>query len=468
MTTTMPSLSPELNQLAKLTASSPSHLFISYAVEDAELARWLARKLAARGHPVWFDQMKLLGGEPWPQTIDDAIKSRTFRMLALISEHSLRKPKPTGERTLAQRLAEQRKTPDFLIPLKVDGSELDWLTTAVSYISFTQGWADGWRALLKKLDSILTPRSLANAAPLAASSFPRGEDLVNETGEQLLTNIIRVKSFPNILRVFRIARSVEPEDWKKLERAWAFYEIAKDALVALIPPPAEFADRIKPTPEQLLWAECELFRNVRARDIAVSLIMRALARRLTKGGCLEHPNPKLKETFFLPETFVEGGKLSFTGFRGKKTWLLIRGRVTFRRAAGVREVNFHHFAFRLRFARGLDKAFYVQLTPSLVFFDEKGSPILDKSVGSRRRRMTKMWYNDKRLTRLMAAEQLLTSLPPAGEDDLVLERGLVSLASPRGLNEAILEPGGRKDESGEEAQEAELTLDEHGEGEADE
>jgi hypothetical protein len=73
-----------------MTPSNPSHLFISYAVEDAELARWLARKLAARGHPVWFDQMKMLGGEPWPQTIDDAIKNRTFRMLALVSEHSLR------------------------------------------------------------------------------------------------------------------------------------------------------------------------------------------------------------------------------------------------------------------------------------------------------------------------------------------------------------------------------------------
>jgi hypothetical protein len=133
-------------------------------------------------------------------------------MLALISEHSLRKPKPTGERTLAQRIAEQRKLPDFLIPLKVDGSELDWLTTTVSYISFTRGWADGWRALLKKLDSISAPRSLANAAPLAASSFPRGEDLVSGTGEQLLTNIIRVKSFPNILRVFRVARRMESED----------------------------------------------------------------------------------------------------------------------------------------------------------------------------------------------------------------------------------------------------------------
>lgn len=451
-----------------MTNPNPTHLFISYAVENVALAVWLARKLAARGHPVWFDQMKLLGGEPWPQTIDDAIKHRTFRMLALISEHSLRKQKPTGERTLAQRIAEQRRIPDFLIPLKVDDSELDWLTTTVSYILFTHGWADGWRALLKKLDSISTPRSLANAAPLAASSFPRGEDLVNDTGEQLLTNIIRVKSFPNILRVFRVARTVESEDWKTLEKTWAFYEIGKDALVALIPPPPEFADRIKPTPEQLLWAECELFRNVRARDIAASLIIKALARRLTKGGCLVHPNPKLRETFFLPATFTKDGWLHYNGFRGKENRLLIRGRVTFRRAAGIREVNFHHFAFRLRLARGLDKSFNVQLTPSLVFFDEKGNPILDKSVGSRRRRMTKMWYNEKWLTRLMAAEQLLTGLPPAGGDDLVLEPGLVSLASPRGLNEAILEPVEKIEFSGEESQEAVLTLDEHEEGELDE
>ena len=451
-----------------MTENNLSHLFISYAVEDVALARWIARKLAARGHPVWFDQMKLLGGEPWPQTIDHAIKQRTFRMLALISASSLRKPGPTGERTLAQRIASQRDIPDFLIPLKVDGSELDWLTTTVSYISFTNGWADGWRALLKKLDSISTPRSLSNAAPLAASSFPRGEDLVNDAGEQLLTNIIRVKSFPKILRVFRVVDGLDSGHWERLERSWAFYEIAKDALVALIPPPLEFSDQIKPTPERLLWNECELFRNIRARDIAASLIMKALARRLAKGGCSEHPNPKLKETFFLPETFVQGGKLSFTGFRGKKTWLLIRGRVTFRRAAGVREVNFHHFAFRLRLARGLDKAFHVQLTPTLVFFDEKGNPILDKSVGSRRRRMTKMWYNNKWLTRLMAAEQLLTGLPPAGEDDLVLEPGLVSLASPRGLNEAILEAAEEKEESGEDTSDAELTLDEHPEEAGDE
>jgi hypothetical protein len=346
-----------------------------------------------------------------------------------------------------------------LIPLKVDDSELDWLTTTVSYISFTRGWADGWRALVKKLDSISAPCSLANAAPLAASSFPRGEDLVNDTSEQLFTNIVRVKSFPGILRVFRVAGSIGSDDWKTLERAWAFYEIAKDALVALIPPPPEFANRIQPTPEQLLWAECELFRNVRARDIAANLIMKALARRLTMAGCLAHPNPKLKETFYLPETFADGGKLRFPSFRGKNTWLLIRGKVTFYRVGGIREVNFHHFAFRLRLARGLDKAFYVQLTPSLVFFDEKGNAIVDKSVGPRRRRMTKMWYNAKWLNRVMAAEHVLTGLPPASADDLILEPGLVSLASPCGLNEAILEPEAAAEEVGEDVSDQELELD---------
>src|SRR5438034_3500293 len=119
-----------------MTASNPSHLFISYAVEDAELARWLARKLTARGHPVWFDQMKMLGGEPWPQTIDDAIKHRTFRMLALMSANSFDKPNPTKERTAALAVGKARKIPDFLITLKVDAAELDWQTSDISYVSF--------------------------------------------------------------------------------------------------------------------------------------------------------------------------------------------------------------------------------------------------------------------------------------------------------------------------------------------
>ena len=92
-----------------MTTEKATHLFISYAIEDAALAEWLARKLVNEGYAVWLDRMKLLGGEPWPQDIDVAIKERTFRMLALLSEHSLKKPNPSKERTLALNISRARK-----------------------------------------------------------------------------------------------------------------------------------------------------------------------------------------------------------------------------------------------------------------------------------------------------------------------------------------------------------------------
>src|SRR5580698_10627360 len=108
-----------------MTKPNPTHLFISCALEDLPLATWLARKLAAHGYPVWFDKIKSLAGEPWPPTLDEIIKDRTFRMLALVSEHSTRKKKPMKEHMLAQRVVRQQNIPDFFIPLTLDDSELD-------------------------------------------------------------------------------------------------------------------------------------------------------------------------------------------------------------------------------------------------------------------------------------------------------------------------------------------------------
>ncbi|HXB58956.1 MAG TPA: toll/interleukin-1 receptor domain-containing protein [Candidatus Acidoferrales bacterium] len=426
-----------------MTHSNLTHLFISYAVEDVALARWLAQKLAARGHPVWFDKMKPLGGEPWPHAIDDAIKNRTFRMLALVSKDSMRKKRPLAEWTLAQRIARQRNVPDFLIPLHVDESEPERLAAVAPPIPFSQGWASGWKTLLKKLDSIKARRSLPNGANLAASCFPRGEDLTKDASELLFANIIRVTSLPNVLRVFQAVDTLDVEDREALEGVWTFYEIAKDALVAFVPPPPEFGARIRPTHERLTWAELGSFRNVRIRDIAGGLILKALGRRLLKAGCLKHPGLGMRETFFLPEMIAEGAQLESLGFGGKKIRIPIRGKVAFRRSGGVTEVNFHYFAFRLRLARGLDQDFYVQLTPTLVFFDEKGEPLADeKSVMSRLRRVTKTWDNEEWLNRIMATEHVVCGSQPAGDSDLGFESGLITLNSPRGLDEAALDSNG--------------------------
>ena len=74
-----------------------------------------------------------------------------------------------------------------------------------------------------------------------------------------------------------------------------------------------------------------------------------------------------------------------------------------------------------------------------------------------------MWWNAKWLNRLMAAEQLLTSLPGETADDMELEPGLLTLSATRGLDETVFEA--ENDEDEQEEDDANLDLaEEHEEG----
>ena len=59
-------------------------VFLSYASEDAEVARRICGALRAGGIEVWFDQSELRGGDAWDQSIRKQIKTahcsfRSFR-----------------------------------------------------------------------------------------------------------------------------------------------------------------------------------------------------------------------------------------------------------------------------------------------------------------------------------------------------------------------------------------------------
>ena len=106
---------------AKPAISTESdHIFISFAPEDDALADWLTRKLTAEGYLVWCERFNLLGGETYPDDIDDAIRHRTFRVVALYSQASLGNPEVTRQRALALSIGSERSN-DFLIPINVDG-----------------------------------------------------------------------------------------------------------------------------------------------------------------------------------------------------------------------------------------------------------------------------------------------------------------------------------------------------------
>ena len=419
-----------------MTIEKATHLFISYAIEDVALAEWLARKLVNQGYAVWFDRMKLLGGEPWPQDIDVAIKERTFRMLALLSEHSLKKPNPSKERTLALNIAKTRKIADFLIPLKVDSAELDWLTTDLTYLPFNNGWAEGWRSLLKKLEVLNAPKPLATRRDIAATSFNAGMGLVVEKSESIVSNALLVKKFPKSLTIFELKRSARNQARDLVDPRWAAFQISESEVAAFGRPPNDLDPGKWKKKGSVDWPNVPEYEGVRTSNIVRDLIERTIRARLLRAG--SHIHPKRGRTYYLLPQYSKDGNLHFVGRSGKNTWCKIQGQTRVLRPGKPAEQVRHLFAFDL-FRWHLSKeTVAIQIRPTLVFTDVDGNLILDEKVGSLRRKLTKSWWNDKWLNRLLAAADVITHAPPTPGDGLALTDQLLRIEAEKSLDETTL------------------------------
>lgn len=431
----------------KTLPTSRTHLFISYAVQDSALAGWLARKLSLAGYAVWFDRMKLLGGEPWPQDIDVAIKERSFRMLAILSENSIKKPNPSKERALALQISKDENIPDFLIPLKADGVKLDWLMTDLSYLPFNRGWADGWRQLLKKLDSIHAPKAIAMESGLAAQTFDAGAGLLTNTPEEIVTNALLIKSVPEVLKFFEFTREASRDEDRRMKYNWGCYRVANGYL-AFGPPPAEFQEMVRQTKTAFTWRDTREYEGINVTNIVRHIIEQTLETRLKYSKCQSHPNNH--RLFYLRAGWSSDGKIHYVGRGGKKTYKRIEGRARIWKQGVPKEVK-HFFGFELKRWRLNDQTVAFQIRPTLVFAEPNGQLILDARVGSLRRRLTKMWYNAEWVNRLLAATQVIASAPPISGDGLVLEATALRIQAPTGIREELLVSDPAEDEIAEDA-----------------
>lgn len=409
-----------------------SHLFISYASEDRTFAEWLARKLASAGYAVWLDTLKMLGGEPWPQRIEDALHVKSGRMLALMSVNSVDKDNPRKERTAGLHIGKEREIDDFVIPLRLDEAKWNWTMGDLATVPFHQGWAAGWKQLLKKLDQIQFPRTLSDGAVLAQQSMET-ENLVLPEPETLRLNAIRADITQPVLRVYSLPH-IGDEASKALKRNWACYTVGDKAIA--LAPPDKTLEGIKPTPAQQLWSEGGAMLRVPMSSIIPALVRTTMWNRLQRIGCAVHP--KKSSVFYLPNGFNEKGRLPYSDLDGKQRTHQIRRYKTVRRGM-EREKVFFHFAFRCDLAKGLDAGFYIQLVPTLMLFDADGNPIVDDRVNRLRKGITRGYYNAEWRDRFLAAEQLLLSTQATAADGITLAPEGISLSSPCRINEAIFE-----------------------------
>lgn len=125
--------------------STRDTLMICYATDDSEeLAIWLAVKLTLAGYKIWLDKLALVGGRPFIKDIENVIKDRACRVLALMSPASIIRPNPKRERALASQVRDKLHIEDFIIPIRAHpqfrSTDLDFYTTDHQWIDMSGDW----------------------------------------------------------------------------------------------------------------------------------------------------------------------------------------------------------------------------------------------------------------------------------------------------------------------------------------
>lgn len=425
------------------------HLFISYASEDGALAKWLALRLTSEGYKVWIDCFELLGGEPFPEDIDRAIKERTFRLLGLLSEHSLHKDDPSGERTLAINLGRERNE-NFLIPLNVEGltpTGLDWRTSRLTFIPFYESWADGLAQLLEKLDKLETPRDATDGREIAASAY-LSDEVLSDQAESLYSNLLQFERVPEVLYCYRHRWTLSARDRNALANRWAFWaqpgRTRGGEYFAFSSPPNAIPGRESLSWKLVdsdKWRHLSSFRDKHPEHILKPLLRRTILHHL-RGKGLKPVSTEKSTVLYFPQELLDNDNLSFTMPDGRSTYRQVVGERIF---PGSGDTYRYHQAVTVDVLRNLEPRFLVKFRIKLHITGPHGERLDGHSANARRKHLTSDWYNFEWLARHLAICDFMSDddgkIVIGKEDSVVLDGSLVELEAPRGINEEAVPKG---------------------------
>jgi hypothetical protein len=124
-------------------------VFLAYVQEDSKVAERLCDALEARGFDTWIDRRKLLPGQNWPRSIEDAIEATDF-VIACFSHNSVTK-KGGFQAEIRYALDCARRVPldeVFLIPVRLDDCRVPpSICREIQYIDLFMGWERGLRRI---------------------------------------------------------------------------------------------------------------------------------------------------------------------------------------------------------------------------------------------------------------------------------------------------------------------------------
>ena len=366
---------------------------IDHLAGDHAFASWLFSRLSAAGYSVWCRGLAPFAGEDAHASIGALVRQRAARYVPVLSARSV------DDSDMRSRMAIAGVEGDRMVPCWLDdltGRAFDSQTGKLVPARFDSGWARGLEAVTRHLESGGVPRPLEKGTGrrIALGAY-QVEPLIRREPETVYANVFAVR-VPMALRMHRVDAPGEQLD-TMLGRRWAHVRRG-DQVFSFTGPPGD----VPVSPERTYaWPSYPDRFGANSVGLVKMLVKRSLFVACYDAG-FEWCGHRL--TFFLDEsTRVRHG---YQDLDGRYTYVSLTGERTY--GSGERKSKFRYQLGPV-FRVGVDAddsvsvrvGFYVRVT------DEQGDPLDVKMIPSRRKRVTKNWWNRQWLQRTLGVMQVI-------------------------------------------------------------
>lgn len=429
---------------ARLDESSDrNHLFISADNEDTALAAWLTRKLTAEGYLVWYERFQLLGGETYPNDVDDAIRNRTFRVIALYSNASLVNLEVMRQRNLALNISGSQKN-GFLVPINVNGipqNKLDHVTRSLKFISFEDNWATGLQQLLDKLESIVCPKFLPYGKSVAAKTYLEKDVLIDKE-DWLFSNCLQIERIPDMILLFKMGKEVPDERLQNLQTEWAYRKVG-NLFLSFHPPPQAVIEEFSTTlVGSLPWPNMKKLEGIDSKNLVSELLRKSLIMKCYEKGLQYCP---VSHLHYFPRDLVNGNRLKYRLPDGTKTFVNAVGQRKYWHPSGSEEY-FYYLAPNFYIVQDLFDDFVALIQVRIRLSNTNGEALPRRKVNSRRKHLCKYWWNNDWLKRILAISQYLAGdnskivIGSHLQNQIIINAHPFNVAAPTSIDEMALDP----------------------------
>lgn len=418
-------------------AESRDTLIIDHVDADHALATWLSRRLTLAGYRTWCRGTAPMAGENPDDSVRKLIELRGCQYLPVLSEASL------SDALLLERCGLATAKESFVLPCGcalVPEVRLPSRMKSVTPANFMSSWNEGLAQLLARLATLGIRPSLEGGLgkQIALRDYLPSRVTVAKP-EPVFANMFALQ-LPAAMLIHDLSRALREDEKNELRTQWAFAELSPDRLVSFSShPPGSLPLRTHNQHTEFSWTDIPQRDGRRTEDLAKELASRSLELACLKKGlkfCLD------RKVFYFPEREDGEWSQSFRHVDGRTTRVQLTGERTRTRGDAV-QISLYQLAPKFRPQREVDGDWNVVLNIYIRVTDANGKPYELKEIARRRKAVTKSWWNNHFLARMLGVIQALETSEGRievgeGKRAVVVNTAPLSWQCPVGLDVAAL------------------------------